>query len=375
KKNQINNDLSLTMEQHQLLWCNYSSSKNADFIDPAPPIPPGYLQITALFIYTLLSILTITSNIFVCLVVFCYQRMVTVTNLFIVNLAISDLLVGIFCIPIVLISDYLLSNWPFGAFMCKFFSFAQSVCVTCTIYTLIAMSIDRYLAVVHPMNPLKITQGQCKKMLAFIWLFAISFSIPVYIEMNTRVVCFKREDGTHFQMTCEASDLSKSIQTAYNIASIVMIYFIPLVVLSIVYIHLGQTLNKSRAPGEAHSERDAKMEKSKRKVIKMCCIVVIMFGICWLPMQIYINILRQFLEVIGYKYIPHLYFAFHIMAMSNSCINPFIYGVMSSKFRNGYLYFLKCQQRSMRKNTLSSARTSKDLRSFRLISNRTSAFG
>ncbi|CAF1125203.1 unnamed protein product, partial [Didymodactylos carnosus] len=363
----------LIMEQLPFL-CNDSLLKNSNYINSVPPpLPPGYLQLTALFIYTILSILTITSNIFVCLVVFYYQRMVTVTNLFIVNLAISDLLIGIFCIPIVLISDYLLSNWPFGTFMCKYFSFAQSVCVMCTVYTLIAMSIDRYLAVVHPMNQLKITQGQCKKLLALLWLFAISFSIPVYIEMNTRRVCYNRGNKIHLQTICEANGISKSLQTAYNITSIIMIYFIPLVVLSIVYIRLGQALNKSRAPGEAHSERDAKMEKSKRKVIKMCCVVVIMFGICWLPMQIYINILRQFLEVKGYKYIPHIYFAFHIMAMSNSCINPFIYGVMSSKFRNGYIYFLKCKQWSSKKKPKrSSTKIHLDQRSFKLLSNRTS---
>ncbi len=60
-------------------------------------------------------------------------------------------------------------------------------------------------------------------------------------------------------------------------------------------------------------------------------------------MQLYINILRPYLDqIFDEKYVPHFYFAFHLMAMSNSCINPFIYAVMSSKFRAGYLHYWHC---------------------------------
>ena len=98
-----------------------SCDSSADFISVTPPLPPPYLQLTALVSYTILSVLTVSSNLLVCLIVFFHQRMLTVTILFIVNLAVTDVLVGIFCIPIVLISDYLISNWPFGTVMCKIF--------------------------------------------------------------------------------------------------------------------------------------------------------------------------------------------------------------------------------------------------------------
>ncbi|CAF3258263.1 unnamed protein product [Rotaria sp. Silwood2] len=57
-------------------------------------------------------------------------------------------------------------------------------------------------------------------------------------------------------------------------------------------------------------------------------------------MQLYINILHPYLNrIFDQKYVAHFYFAFHLMAMSNSCLNPFIYGVMSSKFRAGFLHY------------------------------------
>lgn len=321
--------------------CN-ASPPGTIYLESAPPISPSYLQATALVVYTLLSVLTVGGNALVCLIVFRFMGVITVTNLFIANLALTDLFIGLFCIPIVLISDYLLSDWPFGTFMCKFTSFIQSVFVVCTVYTLVAMSVDRYIAILHPLNP-KLTRKQCRLLIGLLWTFSILFSSPIFIDLNISHICFHRDpddDREYTQTICDAGGLPASIQTAYNLTTITIIYLIPLCVLTVVYIRLGWRLHQSRAPGEAHSERDAKIKKSKQKVIKMCFVVVIMFGVCWFPMQFYTNILRPYLDLIfQQEYVPHVYFAFHLMAMSNSCVNPAIYGVMSSKFRAGYLHY------------------------------------
>ena len=306
---------------------------------------PTYLQGTAAVVYTLLSVLTVGGNALVCLTVFHYMGFATVTNLFIANLALTDFFIGIFCIPIVLISDFLLSDWPFGLLMCKLTSFAQSVFVVCTVYTLIAMSVDRYIAIIHPLQP-KLTRKQCYVFIGALWTFALTFSSPIFVEMRIRHTCFHRDSNylvEYTQTVCQSDGLPGLLQTIYNIATMTVIYLIPLVVLSVIYVRLGYQLNRSRAPGEAHSERDAKIKKSKQKVIKMCFVVVIMFGVCWFPMQLYTNILRPHLDqIFDRKYVPHFYFAFHLMAMSNACVNPFIYAVMSSKFRAGYLHYWHC---------------------------------
>jgi hypothetical protein len=324
--------------------CN-GSILDAIYLTSAPPIPPVYLQSAAAIIYTLSSIVTVGGNALVCLIVFDYMGFATVTNLFIANLALTDFFIGLFCIPIVLISDFLLLDWPFGLFMCRFTSFAQSVFVVCTVYTLIAMSVDRYIAIIYPLHP-KLTHKQCYMTIGILWLFSIAFSSPIFSEMHIRHTCFHRDsnDNRQYRQTlCQSNGLAPMLQTIYNVTTLTIIYLIPLCVLSIVYVRLGWQLYRSQAPGEAHSERDAKIKKSKLKVIKMCFIVVIMFGVCWLPMQLYTNILRPYLnQIFEQNYLPHVYFAFHLMAMSNSCVNPFIYGVMSSKFRAGFAHYSRC---------------------------------
>lgn len=321
--------------------CNASSSPGIFYMETAPTLPSVYLQGTAGIVYTLLSILTVGGNALVFLTVFHYMRTITVTNIFIGNLAITDFFIGLFCIPIVLITDYLMSYWPFGLVLCKLTSFVQSVFVVCTVYTLIAMSVDRYLAIIHPLKP-KLTHRNCYRLIVCLWTFSIVFSSPTLFEMHIRHVCFERDRKEYIQTTCQPNGLPILTQTIYNIATLIIIYLIPLIVLSIVYIRLGWQLNKSRAPGEAHTERDARIKKSKKKVFKMCFAVVFMFGICWLPMLLY-NSLRPYIEqIFNEKYVPHIYFTFHLMSMSNSCVNPFIYGIMSSRFRAGYLHYWNC---------------------------------
>lgn len=321
--------------------CN-ASPNGAIFVDLPPITPPVYLQGVAVIVYTILSIITVGGNALVYLTVFHYMGIATGTNLFIANLAVTDFFIGLLCIPIVLITDYLLSDWPLGTFMCKFTSFIQSVFVVCTVYTLIAMSVDRYIAIMYPLHS-KLTRKQCYMLIGALWIFSIVFSAPIYFEMHIIHICFHQEFNDleeYSQTICQTNGLSSSIQTIYNIMTLTIIYLIPLFILSVVYLRLGWQLSRSQAPGEAHSQRDAKIRKSKNKVIKMCAVVVFMFGVCWFPMQLYTNILHPYLNrIFDQKYMPHFYFAFHLMAMSNSCVNPFIYGIMSSKFRAGFLHY------------------------------------
>lgn len=64
----------------------------------------------------------------------------------------------------------------------------------------------------------------------------------------------------------------------------------------------------------------------------MLCIVMTIFAICWLPFQAY-NILQEIFPAINeYKYINLIWFSCHLLAMSNSCCNPFIYAIWSENF-------------------------------------------
>ncbi|RXM91581.1 Neuropeptide FF receptor 1 [Acipenser ruthenus] len=95
--------------------------------------------------YLFISILCMGGNGLVCYIVLMNRRMRSVTNLFILNLAFSDLLVGIFCVPTTLV-DNLITGWPFSQTVCTLSGFIQGVSVSASVFTLVAIAVDRLVS-------------------------------------------------------------------------------------------------------------------------------------------------------------------------------------------------------------------------------------
>ena len=80
------------------------------------------------------------------------EQFTSTTNLFIVNLAVADLFFLIFCVPFHAIIYTTSEGWPFGDALCKLVHFVQFASMTASVYTLVAMSLDRFLAVGYPLR-------------------------------------------------------------------------------------------------------------------------------------------------------------------------------------------------------------------------------
>lgn len=92
----------------------------------------------------------------VVLVVAANQQMRSTTNLLIINLAMADLLFIVFCVPFTA-TDYVLPFWPFGDVWCKIVQYLIVVTAYASVYTLVLMSLDRFLAVVHPITSMSVS--------------------------------------------------------------------------------------------------------------------------------------------------------------------------------------------------------------------------
>ncbi|CAI9718399.1 neuropeptide SIFamide receptor-like [Octopus vulgaris] len=100
----------------------------------------------------------------------------TVTNYFLVNLAVADILVAVFCLPMTLL-DNLFSGWPFGAILCKATPYLQGVSVCASVNTLAAIAIDRYLAICYTLQ-FKISSTVSRVIIVSTWIFALLVMIP-----------------------------------------------------------------------------------------------------------------------------------------------------------------------------------------------------
>ncbi|KAI8521491.1 Neuropeptide FF receptor 2 [Branchiostoma belcheri] len=102
--------------------------------------PPA---IIALFVvgYVITFMVTMIGNSIVCYVILKIPHMRNVTNYFVFNLAVSDMLSAIFCMPFTLV-DHIIRGWPFGEVMCKVFPAMQIITVAASLFTLVAIAFD-----------------------------------------------------------------------------------------------------------------------------------------------------------------------------------------------------------------------------------------
>uniref|UniRef100_A0AAN0LHY1 Neuropeptide SIFamide receptor n=1 Tax=Polyphagotarsonemus latus TaxID=1204166 RepID=A0AAN0LHY1_9ACAR len=134
------------------------------------------VSVIYLIAYSLVFILGFIGNCCVIFVVIRSSQMRNATNFFICNLALADMLVVICCLPATLIG-HLFKPWILGWFLCKAVSYFQGVAVSASINTLMAVSIERYLAICFPFKP-QMRGSQAKKWIIIIWILSLSIASP-----------------------------------------------------------------------------------------------------------------------------------------------------------------------------------------------------
>uniref|UniRef100_A0A2S2NKP8 Neuropeptide Y receptor n=1 Tax=Schizaphis graminum TaxID=13262 RepID=A0A2S2NKP8_SCHGA len=291
-----------------------------------------YLTYSAVFVVSLVG------NGLVCYVVVFSAQMHSVTNLFIMNMAVGDLLMTLFCVPFSFVATLLLQYWPFGSDLCHTVSFAQAVAVLVSAYTLVAISVDRYIAIMWPLKP-RASRHQAKYIIALVWTVAVITAFPILL-----VTTLEQPSSWHQQCglyICNENWSSENVRHYYNVALLVLQYCIPFAVLLFTYVNIGVVVWGKRTPGEAQNSRDVRMAKSKRKMIKMMVTVVIAFTVCWLPYNILLILWDHEPSLSTWSSLPYVWFLFHWLAMSHTCYNPLIYCWMNTRYRTGFAAVLR----------------------------------
>lgn len=228
----------------------------------APLESPIYLQAIAVIMYTIIIILAVSGNGIICYIVFKQRRMRTIINFFIVSLAFSDICMAIFCIPFTFLANLVFNYWPFGNIMCPVVTYLQVVTVFLSSFTLVAISIDRYVAILYPLRR-KMTKKQAFIVIVSIW--TVSFLIPIPTVMTSR--SHKYVTTSTAPTFCEEILWETEIaRLAYNGLIFFLQYIVPLSILIVTYTRIMLVIRTTRTPGEAMTERDQRMAESKQKV-------------------------------------------------------------------------------------------------------------
>ncbi|XP_062307199.1 neuropeptide FF receptor 2a [Osmerus eperlanus] len=302
-------------------------------------------SIAAIFIvsYLLIFLVCMVGNGVVCFLVLRSKNMRTVTNLFILNLAVSDLLVGIFCMPTTLL-DNIITGWPFGSLVCKMSGMVQGISVSASVFTLVAIAVDRFRCIVYPFKQ-KLALSTATVIIVIIWVLAVSIMCPsgvmlqVTKEQTVRILLGDGNQTRPFYW-CRENWPSQEMRKIYTTVLFANIYLAPLSLIVIMYARIGITLFKTAVPtvGKPGHDNRNMVSKKKLRVIKMLLIVALLFIVSWLPLWT-LMMLSDYARLTEHQHRViniYIYPFAHWLAFFNSSVNPIIYGFFNENFRRGF---------------------------------------
>lgn len=278
--------------------------------------------------FSLIGITGFVGNLLVVITVVCNQQMRNTTNLLIFNLSFADLLFVCFCIPFTAV-DYSFGQWPFGESWCKMVQYLISVTAYISIYTLVLMSLDRFMAVCYPVSRVR-NERNALISIVILWAVVLIINVPTYLAHGLHE--YSDLDHTRNFTSCMflVEDNALLTWSTFHIVMFASSYLLPLILISGLYLVMLMRLWKSNLTQSEESKR------GKRRVTRLVLIVVACFAILWLPIQTILLLKSLKLFQAQNHLTIALQISAHILAYTSSCINPLLYAFLSDNFRKSF---------------------------------------
>ena len=284
---------------------------------------------TVLFAFT--NVVAVFGNLLTFYAVYRNHRLRTVTNMFVIALAISDILMCTCCMPFTVVALFH-GQWIFGKSYCLFQGFAVLTLAMVSIVTMGVIAVNRFFCVVKPEKYLFVFKKQRALIyIVIVWCLAFAGSaLPFSFEGKNS---FKFQPGkTMCSYTFERN-------MAYTVTIACLYIAAPLTIIVVCYVKVFRSvsrLNRVFCPGVNPRQLRANVEEAK--VTKTLVVVLFGFACCWLPIFV-MDILDA---VRGELTIPRqVYLTNGFLIYLSSTINPVIYGIMNRQFRREYKALLR----------------------------------
>ncbi|XP_049840382.1 neuropeptide F receptor-like [Schistocerca gregaria] len=352
-----------------LLYVQYSRNRNVE----------GAAFCWLVGCYSLLIVLGAAGNSLVVCAVVRKRAMRTARNLFIVNLAVSDLLLCLVTMPLTLM-EILTKYWPLGRepVVCKMLGTLQATSIFVSTMSITAIALDRYHVIVYP------TRESLKKVgaaaiLSLIWLLSLVLASPMFVwrsldqhELNL--------PGLQYVSYCVEKWPVAHGRAYYSAFSLVFQYLLPIITVTIAYSRIcrklryryvnpasmvsrcGSTPGTSAANGRGAGggaggaagggagggggglqyaastrARKGKDDRRMRRTNALLYSIALIFCVSWLPLNIFNLVVDVWNPFSGSQAMLVTYAVCHMMGMSSACSNPLLYGWLNDNFRKEFL--------------------------------------
>ncbi|XP_053698688.1 neuropeptide F receptor [Sabethes cyaneus] len=311
--------------------------------------------------YSILIVFGATGNSLVVMAVVRKPQMRTARNMFIVNLAISDLLLCLVTMPLTLV-EILTKYWPMGPlpFLCKSIGTLQATSIFVSTISITAIALDRYQVIVYPTRDSLQVMGAIV-ILTGIWIISLILASPMFIirqliHYDVHLLSL----GIDYISYCVEEWPIAHGRVYYSVFTLCVQYLLPILTVSVAYLRIyfklkhrlvvtttsiaSSAISKDGKPVRER-ERGRRMQRTNYLLIS----IALIFGISWLPLNLFNLIADLYLDGITQEIMVG-YAICHMMGMSSACSNPLLYGWLNDNFRKEFNELL-CRRST---NTVSS---------------------
>jgi neuropeptide FF receptor 2 len=221
--------------------------------------------------------------------------------------------------------------------------------VVASIFTIATLSVDRFLAIRHPMIFRRVSTSRTAiKLIVVIWVLSMLVMMPLLFMRQVDIVDIIPEEPLHFCVEIWPDHGHRQI---YDIYLLIVVYFVPGIVITLAYGLIGkelwtEDLNLNRTESEVSKGMGKKVLGGRKRIAKMLIGLAVLFTVCWLPYHIVTIYLDYDVDSQHSKnfrvILPYSIFLGH----SNSAMNPILYFYSSSSFRRFLFRLLKCKRRT-----------------------------
>ncbi|KAK5888041.1 hypothetical protein CesoFtcFv8_016583 [Champsocephalus esox] len=300
-----------------------------------------------IFIEVVIAVLSIFGNVLVCWAVAINTTLKNATNYFLVSLAVADILVGCLAIPFAITISIGIHLDFYG---CLFLACFVLVLTQSSIFSLLAIAIDRYLAVNISLRYKELMTGKiAREIIAILWILSFVIGLIPFFGWNMKSCNSSVADNaTNASLVGRGGNVLQSCHLQCYFESVVdmhyMVYFNffvcvlpPLLIMLGIYIKIFTVARKQlrqielKCVGNGDSQHHGLLQKEIRAA-KSLSIIVGLFAVCWLPVHI-LNCLTLFYDL---TQPVHVMYVAIILSHANSAVNPIIYAYRIQDFRNTF---------------------------------------
>ncbi|KAM7370612.1 hypothetical protein PAMP_010141 [Pampus punctatissimus] len=359
-----------SISPHRLM--ELSPVATAGSLVPRYPFPtvdvPDHAHYTIGVVILAVGITGLLGN-FLVMYAFCRSRSLrTPSNIFIINLAITDFFMCLTQTPIFFITS-MHKRWIFGKKGCEVYAFCGALFGICSMMTLMVIAVDRYVVITRPLASLgAMSRRKALSIVAVAWFYSMGWSLPPFFGWSAYV-----PEGLMTSCSWDYMTFTPSVRS-YTMLLFTFVFFIPLSIIIFCYCcifrairHTTRAITKINCEGTRDSAKRFHKMRSEWKMAKIALIVILLFVISWAPYSC-----AALTAFAGYADMltPYMNSVPAVIAKASAIHNPIIYAITHPKYRSAlsryipYLGVLLCVPRrdrftsssfmSTRRSTLTS---------------------